>query len=252
MDANILKAGTENFNLPHDVVPLPSGGIFYKNKKKSVKVGYLTANDENIILGGISNPNVNVVTTLIRAKLYETDIRPEELLEGDVEAILIYLRNTSFGPEYTLTLNDPVTNKPFEATIVLDELNIIKPSSTPDENGHYNVKLPRSEVNVKLKPLTYGEIIELDKMVENYPSNMAPPRVTWRLMKHIVEINGETDKEKISQMINNLPIMDSKFIKKFIKENEPSLDLKRVVRAPSGEQVNLEVTFGVEFFRPFF
>ena len=71
-------------------------------------------------------------------------------------------------------------------------------------------------------------------------------------MKQIVEINGETDKEKISQMINNLPIMDSKFIKKFIKENEPSLDLKRVVRAPSGEQVNLEVTFGVEFFRPFF
>ena len=63
MDANILKAGTENFNLPHDVVPLPSGGIFYKNKKKSVKVGYLTANDENIILGGISNPNVNIVTT---------------------------------------------------------------------------------------------------------------------------------------------------------------------------------------------
>jgi hypothetical protein len=203
-------------------------------------------------LGGISNPNVNIVTTLIRAKLYETDIKPEELLEGDVEAILIYLRNTSFGPEYTLTLNDPANNKPFETTIVLDELNIVKPNSTPDENGHYNIKLPRCEANVKLRPLTYGEILELDKMVESYPPNLTPPRVTWRLMKQIVEINGETDKEKISQMINNLPIMDSKFIKKFIKENEPSLDLKRVVRAPSGEQVNLEVTFGVEFFRPFF
>lgn len=128
----------------------------------------------------------------------------------------------------------------------------LEPNSTPDENGHYNVKLPRSEANVKLKPLTYGEIIEIDKMVESYPTNMTPPRVTWKLMKHIVEINGETDREKIAQMVNNLPIMDSKFIKKFIKENEPSLDLKRVVRAPSGEQVNLEVTFGVEFFRPFF
>jgi len=252
MDSNLIKAGTENFNLPHDVVPLPSGGIFYKNKKKSVKVGYLTANDENIIIGGVSNPNVNVVTTLIRAKLYEVDIKPEELLEGDIEAILIYLRNTSFGPEYILTLNDPVTNKPFEVTIILDELNIIKPNVLPDENGHFNIKLPRSEVNVKLKPLTYGEILELDKMVENYPSNLTAPRITWRLMKQIVEINGESDKEKISQMINNLPIMDSKFIKKFIKENEPSLDLKRVVKAPSGAEVKLEVTFGVEFFRPFF
>ena len=42
-------AGQQNFNLPHDVVPLPSGGEFYKSKKKSVKVGYLTAADENII-----------------------------------------------------------------------------------------------------------------------------------------------------------------------------------------------------------
>jgi hypothetical protein len=71
-------------------------------------------------------------------------------------------------------------------------------------------------------------------------------------MKQIVEINGETDREKVAQMVNNLPIMDSKFIKNFIRENEPSLDLKRTVRAPSGELVTFEITFGVEFFRPFF
>jgi hypothetical protein len=252
MDSNLIKAGTDNFNLPHDVVPLPSGGIFYKNKKKSVKVGYLTAADENLIIGGISNPNMNVVMSLIRAKLYEHDVRPEELLEGDVEAILIYLRNTSFGPEYNISLTDPITNNKFETTIILDELNIVKPQSQPDENGHFVVKLPRSEAVVKLKPLTYGEILEIDKMVESYPANLVAPRVTWKLMKQIVEINGESDKEKISQMVNNLPIMDSKFIKKFINENEPSLDLKRTVRAPSGELVTFEITFGVEFFRPFF
>jgi hypothetical protein len=49
MDPNLFNAATENFTLPHDVVQLPSGGIFYKNEKKSVKVGYLTANDENIL-----------------------------------------------------------------------------------------------------------------------------------------------------------------------------------------------------------
>jgi hypothetical protein len=42
-------AGQDNFSLPHDIVSLPSQGIFYKNKKKSVKVGFLTAADENII-----------------------------------------------------------------------------------------------------------------------------------------------------------------------------------------------------------
>jgi hypothetical protein len=33
MDDSLIKAGTENFTLPHDVVSLPSGVIFYKYKK---------------------------------------------------------------------------------------------------------------------------------------------------------------------------------------------------------------------------
>ena len=47
---NEREYGQMNFNLPHDVVPLPSQGLFYKNKKKSIKVGYLTALDENLLM----------------------------------------------------------------------------------------------------------------------------------------------------------------------------------------------------------
>ena len=50
MDQELINAGTQNMNLPHDLVTLPSGGVFYKSKKKSVKVGYLTAADENILV----------------------------------------------------------------------------------------------------------------------------------------------------------------------------------------------------------
>ena len=35
--------------LPYDVVTLPSQGLFYKNRKKSVKVTYLNASDENLL-----------------------------------------------------------------------------------------------------------------------------------------------------------------------------------------------------------
>jgi hypothetical protein len=35
-------------------------------------------------------------------------------------------------------------------------------------------------------------------------------------------------------------------------DNEPRLDLRRVVIAPSGERLTVNVSFGVEFFRPFF
>lgn len=252
MDPNLFNAATENFTLPHDVVQLPSGGIFYKNKKKSIKVGYLTANDENILVSAAQNANQNIILTLLRNKIYEHDLRPEELLEGDVEAILIYLRNTSFGPEYKITLNDPKTNKSFETTIILDELDIKKTENKPNEDGTFTTMLPRSGNTVKLKPLTYYDVIELDKMVEQYPTGRIAPTITWRLNKLIQEVDGISDREKIASFIDSLPIMDSKYIRTFIKNNQPSLDLQKTVIAPSGEKVTFEITFGVEFFRPFF
>ena len=81
---------------------------------------------------------------------------------------------------------------------------------------------------------------------------MVAPVVTKRLEKHIVEIDGITDKSKISEFILNMPISDSKDLRRFIKECEPKLDLNKTVIAPSGEKVSFDVTFGVEFFRPFF
>ena len=251
MEQNLLDAATQGFNLPHDVVQLPTGGVFYKSKKKSVKVGYLTANDENYLIGS-GRGSENIVLKLLRNKLYEHDLRPEELLDGDVEAILIYLRNTSFGPEYNLNLIDPATDKPFIGTVLLDELNIKKTNVKPDENGTFITKLPKTGVTVKLKPTTFYDTIELDKMVDQYPAGRQAPRVTWKLLKHIVEIDGDSDRNKITLFVDSLPIMDSKYIRKFLIDNEPSLDLKRQVIAPSGELVSFEITFGVEFFRPFF
>ena len=251
MEQSLIDAGTQNFNLPHDVIQLPTGGIFYKSKKKAVKIGYLTANDENYLIGA-GRSSENIILKLLRNKMYEHDLRPEELLDGDVEAILIFLRNTSFGSEYSINLIDPETDKPFVGTVQLDELNIRKTDVKPDEDGTFTTKLPKTGVTVKLRPTTFNDTIELDKMAEQYPAGRQAPRITWKLLKHIVEVDGEQDKSKISLFIDTLPIMDSKYIRKFLKDNEPSLDLKRSVIAPSGELVSFEIAFGVDFFRPFF
>ena len=236
-----------NFSLPHDVVPLPSKGIFYKNKKKSIKVGYLTANDENLLMAGGDDMTQN----LLRSKIYEPDLRIEDMLEGDVEAVLIFLRNTAFGPEMELTLTDPVTRKPFKSTILLDQLSISQ-GNTPNEDGTFITTLPKSNSTVKLRPMTYGEIIENQRIIDSYPSGRTPPKVTLRLQKEIIEVNGLTDKGEIAKFIEQMPILDSKYIRNFMDENEPKLDMKRVITAPSGEKLTVNVGFGVDFFRPFF
>jgi hypothetical protein len=247
MENKSIEYGQMNFTLPHDVVPLPSGGVFYKNKKKSLKVGYLTASDENILMGGVTDLTI----TLLRGKIYEPDVRVEDLLEGDVEAILIFLRNTSFGNEMLLNLTDPLTKKSFQASVDLSVLPVIN-GQQPSEDGTYTMVLPKSQVTVKVRPLTYGELMDIDKQADAYPPGRIAPKVTWRLTKQIVELNGSTDKTEIVKFIDQMPISDSKFLKKFMDENEPKLDMRKNVMTPSGENMTVNVGFGVDFFRPFF
>lgn len=247
MENQARDYGQENFTLPHDVVQLPSQGIFYKNKKKSLKVGYLTASDENILMGGAND----LTMTLLRAKIYEPDVRVEELIEGDVEAILVFLRNTAFGPEMTINVTDPVTKKPFQTTVMLDELSIIS-NQKPNEDGTFTVMLPKSQSTIKIKPLSYGEIQEINRLASTYPQGRIVPKVTWRMEREILEVDGSRDKAQIAKFIESMPIADSKFIRNFMNENEPRLDMERIVMTPSGERLTVNVGFGVEFFRPFF
>ena len=253
MEQDVYAAGQAEFNLPHDVIQLPSGGIFYKSKKKTVKVGYLTAVDENIIAEADYKKSIqeSIILPLLRNKLYERDIRPEELIDGDVEAILLFLRNTSFGPEYKITSVDPQTEQKFTSSILLDELNIKKSDILPNEEGFFEATLPVSKKKVKLKVLTIGDKIEISKILASYPVERTAPTITTRLISQIVEMDGDRDKGKIATFVQQMPIGDSKFIRRFLLENEPRLDLSKEVIAPSGEKVVIDITFGVEFFRPF-
>jgi len=247
MENQARDFGQENFTLPHDVVQLPSQGVFYKNKKKAIKVGYLTASDENILMGGAND----LTMTLLRAKIYEPDIKVEDLIEGDVEAILIFLRNTAFGPEMTLNVTDPATKKQFQTNVMLDELSIIG-NQKPNEDGTFTVMLPKSQSTIKIKPLSYGEIQEINRMASTYPQGRVVPRVTWRMEREILEVDGSRDKAQIAKFIESMPIADSKFIRNFMNENEPRLDMNKTIMTPSGERLTVNVGFGVDFFRPFF
>lgn len=248
MEDTSREYGQQNFSLPHDIILLPSGGLFYKSKKKSIKVGYLTAADENLLM---SNQD-DIITSLVRSKLYEPDLKPNELLQGDLEAILIFLRNTAFSSDYKISTIDPKTGDQFSTNISLEELNIKKTESQPNMDGHFEVGLPKCGATVRLKLLTLGDIKEVDEMGKGYPEGMIAPKVTWTLQKQIVSVNGDSDRGIVNKFIEQMPIADSKFIKNYLLQNEPRLDLVKTVIAPSGMKVDVAINFGAEFFRLFF
>ena len=140
--------------IQYDVVELPSRGIYYPNGTKSLKVAYLTAADENVLSSPNLAANGDIVTELLKRKVLTKDVPVEDLTREDKEAILIFLRNTAFGPELKLELKDPKTEESFEHTVDLSELTYKEFDLKEDENGEYPYFMEKSKVDITFKFLT--------------------------------------------------------------------------------------------------
>ena len=238
--------------IAYDVVELPSRGILYPSKTKSVKVAYLTAADENIL----SSPNLvatgNVIDELLKRKVLTREVPIEDMLLQDKQAILIFLRNTAFGSELTLKLKDPKTNEQFDYSIDLSELTYKEFNLKADENGEYPYFMEKCKVDITFNFLTEKEEKEIDDLSSSWNGLGIAPIVTRRLEKMIKSVKGNKDPMNIRNFIETLPIVDSQNFKKFVAKNKPGVDLTQTVIAPSGEKVIFNIDFGVEFFRPFY
>jgi hypothetical protein len=237
--------------IAYDVVELPSKGIFYDNKKKSLRVAYLTAADENILTSPNLLQNDGVIDELLKRKILDKDITIDELVNEDRQAILIFLRNTSFGSEYTLKLLDPKTGQNFEFNVDLSVLKVKDFKLKEDSNGEFEYFMESSKKNITFKFLNNLQEKELDKL-RNDEKLLVKPISTKRLEMMIKSVEGNRDPMLIYQFIQNLPIKDSQEFRKFTNINKPGIDLTIEVIAPSGEKVTGLIDFGVEFFRPFY
>lgn len=235
-----------------DVVPLPSGGIHYPNKKKALKVAYLTAADENILVSPNLIETNMIIEELLKRKILDHDLSIEDIVDEDRDAILIFLRNTAFGPEYVMNLLDSKTNKPFSHTINLESIPIKDFKLEEDVNGEYQYFLQKSQVPITFKFLNKKQQVELENIKNNWSGTPIAPVETKKLEMMIKSVGGVRDAMQIYQFIEKMPIKDSQDFKKFVNDNRPGLDLTQKVTTPSGEEIQFRIVFGVEFFRPFF
>lgn len=239
-------------NIPYDVIPLPTAGIFYENKKDTLKVSYLNASDENILTSQNLIQQGLVVDELLRAKILDKDIKVEDLHESDREAVLLFLRNTAYGSDITLVVTDPDTDEKIEVEYDLQNIKYKEFKLTPDEKGLFDYVLPTSKKKIKFRFLSPKDELELQKIDEQYKEMKVKPTVTKRLERIIVEVDGDTDPMRISQFIMTLPIKDSQSLRRYISENTPGLDKEVEVTLPSGKKIQTFFNLNTEFFRPFY
>ena len=160
-----------NFNdvdpsLQYDVIQLPSNGQCYKSKIDRVPVAYLTAYDENII----TSPNLYkdglVIDFLLKNKIVNKDINVDDLVSGDADAIILFLRATSYGPDFPIVVQDPETGEQIETSVDLTTLKPKEFKLKGDENGHFEFVTPLKKDTIKFRYLTRGQERKLKQVTE--------------------------------------------------------------------------------------
>ena len=205
----IPSKGDYNPEAAFDVIPLPSKGEAYKDKIAKMSVAYLTAYDENMIVSPNLYRDNLILDYILQEKILSKEIDPVDLLEGDREAIILFLRANGYGNEYPITAVDDATGKEFEAIVDLSKLKYKEFNLKGDSNGWFSYTLPQSGKEIKFRFPTHKDMLMLNKMEQAEDNNMKKDVISNYIstLDTFIESDNEVSKDekiKIRQAIRTI------------------------------------------------
>ena len=242
-----------------EAVPLPSRGVIYSNESlqntEMVEIKPMTAKEEDILTSRAYIKNGTVISKLIKSCLVDKSIDPDDLISGDRNALLIALRITGYGADYTLDINCPACGKTNTSTFDLSTLPIKRLQMEPVERGEnlFEVQLPVTKKNVQVKFLNGHDEKEMMVINERKKKNgfNVESAVTDRLARSIISIEDITDKNKINLFVQHMPARDSLALRRFLDDYEPGVDMKsHMTCTHCHEESEVDLPIGATFFWP--
>ncbi len=251
--SSLSKESDPDLMVMYETIELPSKGLFYKNGLKELDVEYMTAKDEDLITTPSLIENGTAIPKLLKRKIKTPGVDPDDLLLGDRSAVILFLRTSSYGPDYTVEVYDPRDEKTFKQKINLLDLNYKVTTEDPDEDGLFSFLLPIRKKNIRFRLLTYREdnllVEKAEAMKAEYNEEFSSYN-TMRLKASIYSIDNKTDRTYISRFVDAMPAGDALAFRKKILDVSPDVDLKYRFKAPDGYQFDGYLSIGVDFFFP--
>jgi hypothetical protein len=237
------------FNLPTETIELPSKGLLYPSdsplSKGTIEMRYMTALHEDILTNQSYIQNGTVLDKLLQS-LIVTKISYDDLLIGDKNAIMIAARVLGYGKDYKFMYRGE------EETV---DLSKIENSPLHEEvqkakSNEFAFTLPSSGNVVTFKLLTHGDEKKIEQETKGLTkiNKNSSTTITTRLKHQILSVNGETEKPKIREFVDNyLLAQDSRALRERIKELSPDVDLTFF---PENGDNRVDIPIGLNFFWP--
>lgn len=235
MYKNILS----DISVPFEEISIPSKGLFYSNNQNSFMVKYLTSKEETVLTSPTLSESGKAMEIVLSSCILDWSGDFKDILVGDKNAILLYLRSTSYGDDFKFNYICSSCKKETEGSVRLSSLESKEIDDLPNESGEYIFELPKMKIKnpnnnklenvvINFKPKTIGDEIKI-KELENEDNITigehlikSTTQATYRVL--INSINGIKDDNFIKNVLKKMSLPDSSSLKEYMNKVEPGIN----------------------------
>ena len=257
------RTQTMSYVVPTEYVDLPSKGKFYTeghplHNKDTIEIRHMTAKDEDILVNQSYLKKGVAIDKLLQSVIVENNVKVEDLIIGDKNALVVATRITGYGAEYITKVSCPSCGSAEEKEFDLEEAAVINDpelsqyDAEQTNNGTFLITLPKTNAVVEVKPQTGHDEKKLAAHEASRKKHRLDPLgMTDQIKGYVVSITSEGTPVEISQFVDNMPALDSKFLRTTYRNIMPNVELVQHYECGDcGFEQALEVPFTTDFFWP--
>ena len=251
----------QKYAFPTEVLSLPSKGLLYPKdhplSSGQIDVKYMTAKEEDILTSSNLIEKGLVIDRLLESVIADPKVKLDDLLIGDKNALMVGTRVLGYGKDYVVNITDPDTSLEVEHNFDLTKLNHKKIDDKIFKSGEnkFEYTLPNTKRKIEFKLLTHQDERDIDNELKALKKLSSVTGIdntlTTRLKTQIISVDGETDRIKINDFVENQFLaLDTRAFRKHIETITPDINFKVEYQSQIGETHTVEVPIGVRFFWP--
>ena len=247
-------------DVPFESVPLPSKGLVYPENsslygRETIDIRVMTAREEDILTSRALIKKGTVITELLRSCILDKSIDVQDMIAGDRNAIMVALRITGYGAEYSAEIQCSDCDHTYENDFDLALLPLKRLEVNPARIGEnsFEFDLPVCKQKVLFKFLTGRDEEDINVTQDRMKrlGNFQDSYVTTRLKHSIIQIADITHKGDISKFVERMRAGDSRALRRYIDNHEPGMVMKQDASCPAcGHAEEVSMPLGAGFFWP--
>jgi len=238
------------FSMPTEMVELPSKGLVYPETNPlssgKVEMKYMTAKEEDILTNQSYIQKGTVLDELIKSLIVTPDVKYDDMVVGDKNALLVAARILGYGKDYKFMYGG-------EEQIV--DLSTIENKSIDESlftkgKNEFEYTLPSTNVKITFKLLTKHDEKKINAELEGFNkiNKNNVPELSTRLKYMITSVEGNSESKAIREFVDNhFLARDSRAFREYVKEVQPDVDLTFF---PDGSNSKVDLPIGLNFFWP--